>query len=465
MGRTFSIKTLGCKLNQYETSLIATHFLKGGWELFPFGEKVDLVIINTCTVTDRSDKKCRNYIRQGAIYSYHGGVVVTGCLVQRDPDGIDRMPEVLATFGNVEKDKIFDSIEEIFRGIDYSQQDFKNNLSVIDENMKIGLERKSQSTISSPIDISSDLITRGDEYRIDAPLPLFHSRAYIKIQDGCDGVCTYCIVPSVRGVPKSRSTSEILEHSRRLIDAGFSELILTGVTIGSYNYNNIGLSDLLGLILGIEGVFRVRLSSIEPNHISEKLIGLFENDKVCPHIHLPVQSGADKILNKMKRPYIVRDYLKVIEKIKKRVPDLAIGTDIIIGFPGETEEDFQCSMKLIEQVGYSYVHQFTFSPRSGTPASEIKSICSSIELSERGKRMRNLSKVVGVKYRKRFEQKILASIIEKNRNNEGYSAVSDNYIKIAINGSIDNQEVLGMIVDVLLLNVSVDKNIGDLVST
>ncbi len=431
MDKTFSIKTLGCKLNQYDSSMIAGQLLDNGWTVKPFGnESVDLVIVNTCTVTDRSDKKCRNYIRQGAKFSKIGKVLVTGCMVDRDEDGTSRMPEVIKVFRNSKKDSILESINKFYESL-YHHEDKIDNL-------------ESLNKIASPANFS-------------------RTRGFIKIQDGCDGECSYCVIPSVRGVPVSRNLSNILDHARELIDMGCPELILTGITIGKYLNENKTLPELIEDITGIPGRFRVRISSIEPNHITDELVNVLDNDKVCSHIHIPLQSGSDRILRAMKRQYTSKDFAEITEKLRSKIRDISIGTDIIIGFPGEDEQDFKNSLKMIDDTGFSYVHQFTFSSRSGTNASEMKQNCSSRAIRERSSRLRELSAEVGLKYRSTFKGNVLSSVVEKNTNKDGYSAVSDNYIRISLEDSPLNPGMAGKIADVKLLSTEIGESSGIIV--
>ncbi len=435
MQKTFSIKTLGCKLNQYESSLIAGQFLDNGWISKPFGSKVDLVIVNTCTVTNKSDKKCRNYIRQAAAFAGQENVLVTGCLAERDRDGINSMPGVFTVAGNAEKENIYRIVKKHFDKLSASAYTEKEtNKPAQNNNIK-------------------------DSDQKDFPLPFYRTRGLIKIQDGCDGECTYCIVPNVRGKPVSRDSNDILTHAGKLIDSGCPEIILTGITIGKYNYGNKSLSDLVEDLLKINGEFRIRISSIEPKHVTEAFIDLFNNVELCQHIHLPLQSGSDIILQRMKRPYTVSEYMKLIENIKKINNDIAIGTDIIIGFPGETEEDFRQSLRIIEDVQFSYVHQFSFSARSGTPASEMHG-CSSQEITHRSERMRKLASETGLNYRKKFTGQNLLSIIEKNRGNEGYTAITGNYIKMAINESYIESDKPGKLISVRLVSTNKNESLG-----
>ncbi|MFH0974528.1 MAG: tRNA (N(6)-L-threonylcarbamoyladenosine(37)-C(2))-methylthiotransferase MtaB [Spirochaetota bacterium] len=435
MQKTFSIKTLGCKLNQYESSLIAGQFIENGWVGRPFGEKVDAVIINTCTVTNRSDKKCKNYIRQGAAFSNKGKVLVTGCMGERDADYLKNMPEVFTVVKNSEKEKIFSVVNSGTYLVSIGNEINEiNGINEIQDNITI---------------------LKKNEF----PLPFYRTRGLVKIQDGCDGECSYCIVPYVRGKPVSRNFKEVLDHAYRLIDSGCPELILTGITIGKYLSNDKNLAKLIDELVNIDGKFRVRITSIEPNHISDDLIECFSFDKVCSHIHVPLQSGSDRILKLMKRRYSVNEYIKIIDRIRKKNNDISIGTDVIIGFPEESEDDFLLSMKTIEDIGFSYVHQFTFSKRSGTQASLMNG-CSNKEISERSSRMRELANSLAFNYRKRFLGMYLPSIIEKNKSRDGYKAVSSNYIKMDIKNILSEDDKIGIITDVRLEALEIERAIG-----
>jgi threonylcarbamoyladenosine tRNA methylthiotransferase MtaB len=432
MAKTFSIKTLGCKLNQYESSQIAGQFLDNGWTSKPFGEKVDVVIVNTCTVTNRSDKKCRNYIRQGAAASNSGKVIVTGCLAEIEEGNLNNTPEVMAAVRNSEKDNIISIADNYYNNYLYNTK----------EESFSGESQKNKT---------------------EFPLPFYRTRGLIKIQDGCDGKCSYCIVPIVRGKPVSRSFIEILEHAHALIDAGCPELILTGITIGKFFSDSKDLSELIKKITDINGNFRVRITSIEPNHISDSLIEHLGNGKVCRHIHIPLQSGSDRILKLMRRPYSIRDYIKTVEKIKRVYDNIAIGTDLIVGFPGETEDDFASSMKVVEQAAFAYVHQFTYSSRSGTTAAGMHE-CRSFEITERSQRLREFAAGISLNYRKKFLGENLQSIIEKNKGKRGYNAVSDNYIKMLIKDMPEDiNQKTGKILDVRLLKAETDINTGEII--
>ena len=417
MSKTFSIKTLGCKLNQFESLRIVNSFLSHGWQQKSFGLETDLVIINTCTVTDKSDKKCRNYIRQGAKFSKDKGVVVTGCLVEAGRDNLKLMPEVLALIKNEQKESIYEKLQKQF-----NWPLFKNS------------------------------------FHPEEKFLLEKSRPPLKIQDGCNGKCSYCIIPKVRGKSVSRKVEEVIDDAKKILDEGVKEIVLTGITIGNYSNSNYDLAGLIEKIINLNGNFRVRVSSLEPHHLTENFLNLFASEKMCQHLHLPLQSGSDKILVKMKRPYSKAGYKKIIEKTKKNNPELALGTDIIVGFPGEEAQDFQETMDLISWAEFSYTHQFLFSPRSGTEAASLKQTATKEELKERTQKLRSHSATISMKYKQKFIGKTLISIIEKKDNT--YLGIADNYLKIKLKNPERNFIFKNQLLPVEVLSLQEESLIG-----
>jgi threonylcarbamoyladenosine tRNA methylthiotransferase MtaB len=411
MYKTFSIKTLGCKLNQYDSAEIAGRFIDNGWLPVQFGEKSDIVIVNTCAVTDKSEKKCRSYIKQAVKFSENGKVIVTGCMADASKEKTSEIMGISGIFNNSEKDLIFNSA------------------------------------------------AGGEIFNPDSkPLPFNHTRAFVKIQDGCDGECAYCIVPSVRGKAVSRKYADIMDHARKIIDSGCPEIVLTGITIGGYNDSGKNLSDLAEDLASLNGTFRIRITSIEPNHVDDRLIDVYRMDKICSHIHLPLQSGSDRILELMKRPYNKAGYLKIIDKIKKVHPEIAVGTDIMVGFPGENEIDFNETLDTASKSGYSYIHQFTFSKRSGTAAAGMDYGAVTEVINERSSVLRNLAAELSGEYRKKFTGKILEGVIEKG--NSGYMATTGNYLKINLKKPEKNPA--GGIYPVIITELKGNKIIGEL---
>ncbi|HOJ27694.1 MAG TPA: tRNA (N(6)-L-threonylcarbamoyladenosine(37)-C(2))-methylthiotransferase MtaB [Spirochaetota bacterium] len=418
--KTFSIKTLGCKCNQYESAQIASQFLSSGFKAVPFGSPADIVIINTCTVTDKSNKKCRNYIRQGSKFSKTGKVIVTGCMVETHKDELDAMNEVQASFTNMQKDKLV-----ILSGA----------IGTDNENTSI-------STIANAY-----------------ALPFMRTRGYIKIQDGCDGGCSYCIVPKVRGNPTSRPVDDIVKHAQFLIERNCPEIVLTGITIGKYQYNDDTLASLIKKIITLEGNFRVRVTSVEPTHVSEELIDILKHDKVCKHIHLPLQSGSDPVLMHMNRPYSVDFYTKLIDRVRTSMPEIAIGTDIIVGYPTESDEDFEATVTLLKQISFAYVHQFSYSPREGTLSSNYRPLPYDI-IHARAQRLRDIARECSYQYRLQFLNTIRPAVIEKD--GDGITALTDNYLKVALENNHYSRSKLGSIVPVMITSVSEEKIEGSI---
>ncbi|MGL4368497.1 MAG: MiaB/RimO family radical SAM methylthiotransferase [Spirochaetota bacterium] len=386
--RSFSIKTLGCKMNQNEAARMTALLSSRGWSEVSFGEAADLVIIHTCTVTDNSDRKCRNYIRQGARFSRSGKVVVTGCMGRRDPAGISSMKEVSSCFDHRKADDLYRSLTAGCLSDDRA------------------------SGITLPAS------------------PGGKTRSYIEIQDGCDGKCSYCIVPSVRGAPVSRPYDEIIDEAKQRISEGVPELVFTGITIGRYQCAQNDLAALAEAVLSLPGDFRLRITSIEPRHVTARLISLFGNPKLCDHIHLPLQSGSNRILQKMNRPYTAEEYLSAAAALKKQNPHIALGADIIVGYPGETDEDFEQTLDCLRQAQCAFVHQFSYSPRSGTVSSSEKE-CSPRIVSARSDALRALAGQMNKEYASSFTGSVLPAVVEREKDGV-CCALTSNYLKVRL---------------------------------
>ncbi len=416
MKKTFSIKTLGCKLNQYESSEIAGEFTGNGWEMRPFGEKVDITIINTCTVTDATDKKCRGFIRKGSRNSGSGKVIVTGCMA-RNSSELLKDPAVYLVPGNREKNRVYSSAEEL---------------------------------------MGNEIFPGSSDADISKPLPLKRSRASIKIQDGCDNDCSYCIVPTVRGKPESRNITDIIDHARKLIDEGYHELVLTGITIGKYRSGNTDFAGLVEKLINLKGDYRIRITSIEPVDVTERLLELYGSERICNHIHLPLQSGSDRILGLMNRKYTSAEFMELVHRIRSYSPECAIGSDLIVGFPGENEDDFSASINMIKSAGFAYTHCFAFSKRRGTPAADMEENEGPRVVSGRVKTAKETASGAGEDYRKKFLNRSLKSVIVKNGKSGSLTGISDNYIKIRLDGDSSTKDLAGTLRDVKIL--SVDRN-------
>jgi threonylcarbamoyladenosine tRNA methylthiotransferase MtaB len=332
-----SFKTLGCRLNQYETDAMVSEFHKGGYEIVEFSDDADVCVINTCTVTNQSDQKSRNIISQAAGRNPDAVVVVAGCMVNNHKADLEKNERITYVVDNEHKNNIFSLVDSHFRGEILHPDQLPSNI--------FGYETVDKS---------------------------LHTRTSIKVQDGCDNFCTFCIIPSVRGVGVSRNPIDIYDNIRRVTDNGFKEVVITGVNIGRYDFGGLKFENLLENILEIPGDFRVRISSIEPDGFGPDFPKLFAHPKLAPHLHLCLQSGSDPILLKMRRMYNVKTFMGIINDFRKLYPHFNFTSDVIVGFPGETEEDFGQTLKIAKEAAFSHIHTFRYSVRKGTRAERME---------------------------------------------------------------------------------------------
>lgn len=383
MKRTISFKTLGCRLNQCETDALASQFAEAGYEIVHFNQKSDVYVINTCTVTQQSDHKSRNLISQAVRKSENAVIVVTGCMVNNYKDQLNSWENVTYLVDNEHKSHIHPIIEAHFSGEVADQLHYEKNL-----------------------------------FGFEVAKTTFHTRSLIKIQDGCDNFCTFCIIPKVRGRAESRPVDDILNNIKKVLDFGFKEIVLTGVNIGRYHYENTDFDLLAEKILELPGDFRLRISSIEPEGFGDRFIDLVNHPKMTPHLHLCLQSGSDEILYRMKRKYNVATFYGIVEKLRKQKPDFNLTTDIIVGFPGETEDDFKKSLQVIDDIGFSHVHTFKFSMRMGTYAEKIKDPVPEKLKTERSLMIRKIAEEEKLNYFNSMLGKVQTILVEK-QNSKG----------------------------------------------
>ncbi len=406
--RKVALHTLGCKLNYAETSVIGNTFLKNGFEITDFDSPADVYVINTCTVTENTEKECRQIIRRALRHNPSGFVIVTGCYAQLRPDEIQKIEGVDLILGTKEKFEIFNFVENFE----------KRNLACIH------------------VSTFEELNTFNAAF---TPLAEDRTRAFLKIQDGCDYKCGFCTIPKARGLSRSEPVEDALNQLRFLVESGYKEIVLTGVNVGDYG-SKIGTSllELLKMMIKVEGDFRIRISSIEPNLLSDEIIELIAgNEKLCDHFHVPLQSGSDKILRKMQRRYLSEFYAERIEKIKKLIPHAGIGVDVIVGFPGETNEDYKATYDLILNLPVSYLHVFTYSERPGTLAEKLpdqvpknirKQRTNNLRLLGARKKFIFYSEMIGTNHRVLFEHK---------DDNGTYKGFTSNYIRVKIKSNDD----------------------------
>lgn len=409
--QTVSFRTLGCKLNQSETDAIRARFVQKGYTVRPFGEEVDLTVINTCTVTNAADSASRAAIRQAIRYSPRGRIAVTGCYAQVRPDEIKNIPGVDIILGNDEKYRIFDYLDDL--------KDGKLETPLVFVNDEGRFAHVSEDGFVSATS---------------------RTRAFLKVQEGCDYYCSYCIIPFSRGRARSRPYQDALAEARKLVDQGYQEIVLTGINIGTYHYKNGGeynLVDLLDALQNIKGLKRLRLSSIEPNTVTEDLLKLIRYSRViCPHMHIPLQSGNNDQLAAMNRKYTVEAYRDLMEKFRFYLPDAALGTDIIVGFPGETDAHFQNTLAFVQDQPYSYLHIFRYSDRKGTAASKATGPVPPKTIKKRSQILHQIGKMLKLAYYRKHIGHTLPVLFDQFKNGR-YVGYTNNYIPVHVASQTD----------------------------
>lgn len=403
---TVSIATLGCKVNQCESAGIAEELAARGLAVVPFHEHADVCIINTCTVTGKTDFQSRQLVSRAFKKNPQSKIIVTGCYAQRAPQEVASLPGVSHVMGNTEKENIADVV---FQTVENPQKIIVGNI-------------RGEKKIS-PLGASS--------------FP-DHTRAFLKIQDGCNSFCSYCIIPYTRGASRSLPLHEVLSRMTALAANGYREIVLTGINLGMWGRDLVpetSLAELVGEISRKRVVERIRLSSLEPNEITDKMISLIKNSEVvCPHLHLSLQSGNDRILGLMRRDYQTAFFRELVWKICDSIPGIAIGIDVIAGFPGETEAEFSGTLSLIEELPLAYLHVFPFSSRPGTPAAKMEGRLPENEKKRRARLLREM----GMKKRHAFAVKFIGKplhvLIEgrKDKKTGLPTGFSENYIPVVV---------------------------------
>jgi len=392
-----SLDTIGCKLNQAETELLAKQFAEAGYRLVSTADEADVYILNTCTVTHIADSKSRHLLRRTRGRNPRARLVATGCYAGRAPQELAQIEGVDLVLGNEEKPNLLQRLE----GLGY---------------------------LHRPVGVKCNLAS--------CRYTGFRTRAFIKVQHGCQNFCAYCIVPLVRGREKSVPVDQVVAEVRQKIDDGYKEVVLTGTKIGSYNYGGVNLRGLIERILVETGVTRLRLSSLQPQEISPELIELWRDGRLCRHFHLSLQSGSDGVLNRMRRRYSISDYQGAVSLIRTLVPEVALTTDIIVGFPGETEAEFKESYDFCRQMQFARIHVFPYSPRQETEAAHMPHKVSDRVKKERSQKMLALANESVQNFSQRFLGKTMTVLWEK-RSNGLWSGHTDNYIKVYTKSSED----------------------------
>lgn len=399
--------TLGCKVNQYDTEAVLEKFKEVGYEEVDFNEYADVYVVNTCTVTHLSDRKCRQMLRKTKKINPNSTLVAMGCYAQIAGDKIkDQVSEIDIIVGTDRRNKIVELVEEFEQG----QEEIINVVSNI-----MDVREFEEMTISHI----------GERTRV-----------YVKVQEGCNNYCTYCIIPYTRGRIRSRKEDQVVEEVKRLAGLGFKEIILTGIHVLAYgkDLGDTNLIQLLQRVHDIEGIERIRMSSIEPVAITEAFINaLREMPKVCHHFHLSLQSGSDTVLKRMNRKYTTEEYAQSVEALRKLWPDVALTTDVIVGFPGETDEEFEETVAFVKRVKLSQIHIFPFSPREGTPAARMKEQVTPEVKSKREHVLAQEEKILRESFMQQFIGQEIEVLFEKYQ--DGYVAgYTSNYLRVQVAG-------------------------------
>ena len=431
--KSFAIATLGCKVNRYESEAISEQLQNQGWHPIDKGAMADLCIINTCTVTGKAATQSRQATRK-VIRNHPGApVVVTGCYAQIAPEVFSSMPGVHCVVGNAFKDQIARLVS--------SHKHHEPAMTLVE-------------------DLSAPSLFQ------DLPVTKFgnRTRPFLKIQDGCDAFCAYCIIPHARGRSRSLTPEIVIKRTRSLKEHGYAEVVLCGINIGRYGQDltpATSLCRLMQLIDGPQGVKRLRLSSIEPAELSEELIGqLASSKRICPHLHMPLQSGDDEVLKSMNRPYGSQFYMDLVHHIISLMPDVAIGVDVLVGFPGETERAFENTCRLIERLPIAYLHVFPFSMQKQTPAAAFRDPVPPEALKKRCQHVR----AIGETKRRMFYEKVIGSTFEvliegKRDRATGYlKGLTKNYILVLVEG---DDELMHRVIQTRLTKIEHGRVVGE----
>src|SRR6266480_1335798 len=450
---TFAVATLGCKVNQADSEAISEQMSEAGFVQRDFGEIADVYIVNTCTVTHLGDRSSRQMISQARRRHPDALLVITGCYAEINPQAVAALPGVNLVIGNSGKESLVDAINEQrktssittahpVKTISYSKSNAQNHiLPILHANFQhigsdsslplVGVDKEPQPDNLSLI----SLVTDGTTASSAANSRLYsRTRVQMKVQDGCDNRCTYCIVPYVRGGSRSRSIKSVVEHVQRKVSAGFREIVLTGIHLGDYHPDGDekrDLGDLIAALLHETDIRRIRVSSLEPEDFRLEWLELWENPRMCRHLHLPMQSGSDHILRRMARRYNSERYHTIVTTAKRLVPGIAISTDIITGFPGESESDFEQTYQLATELQFAKAHIFRFSPRQGTAAARMKGQIKDEVKKSRSERLLALNEEHSRLFSQQFLGETVEVLIESYKHGR-WEGLTDNYLRVEL---------------------------------
>ncbi|HEX2055861.1 MAG TPA: tRNA (N(6)-L-threonylcarbamoyladenosine(37)-C(2))-methylthiotransferase MtaB, partial [Nitrospiraceae bacterium] len=419
-----SLHTLGCRLNQAETAVIGDVLSRHGYDIVPFGEATDLLVLNTCSVTENAERDCRYAVRRTLRHSPEAFIAVIGCYAQTGHEELRRMPGIDLLLGNQYKLELPQYLPAGRR---------LRKLPLMDVHHTRTIDRR-------------DFALPGTAYSDS-------TRALLKIQDGCDFMCSFCIIPFARGHERSRILDDVIREADSLAARGYKELVLTGVNIGRYRYREFGFVELLQRLESVPGIERIRISSIEPTTVTRELLDYMAvSEKVCRYLHLPLQSGDDRVLGAMNRKYTVRHYSELVETACRLLPDLGLGTDLMVGFPGEGDQEFDNTVRVARDLPFSYFHVFSYSRRPGTAAARMKESVPSSTIRQRSRTLADLSRAKHGAYARRYIGRTLRVLFEQGQR-DGFSfGLTDNFLRVAVPAL--EQDPAGTIQDVTITGIA-----------
>lgn len=426
--------TLGCKVNQYDTEAMIELFEKNKYKVVDSSEKADVYVINTCTVTNLGDRKSRQFIRRSKKKNPNSIIVVVGCYAQTASEEIMNIEGVNLVLGTNERNKIVQLVESIDKD---EKVNYVDDIMDVKEFEELSIEKVKGKT-----------------------------RAFLKIQEGCNQYCSYCIIPYARGPIRSRKLENIVSEVNRLAKNGFKEIVLTGIHIASYgkDLKKGSLIDVIKEVHNVEGIERIRLSSVEPTLLTKDFIREIKMlSKFCPHFHISLQSGCDETLKRMNRKYSTKQYREIVRNLRIEIPEIAITTDIIVGFPGETEEEFMTTYKFVEEMAFSQIHVFKYSPRKGTPSAGFENQVHGNIKNRRSEKMIELGNELMYRYMNTFINKEIEVLYENyyNIDKKIISGLTSNYIRVAATGK---DRMIGNIIKTQLIKIEKEIMIGEIVN-
>ncbi|QJC52567.1 tRNA (N(6)-L-threonylcarbamoyladenosine(37)-C(2))-methylthiotransferase MtaB [Paenibacillus albicereus] len=433
-----ALHTLGCKVNFYDTEAIWQLFKNEGYEQVDFDtDKADVYLINTCHVTNTGDKKSRQVIRRAIRRNPDAVIAVTGCYAQTSPAEILDIPGVDLVIGTQDRERMMDYVRQV------------------------QAERV-------PVNAVRNIMKTREFEELDVPDFADRTRAFLKIQEGCNNFCTFCIIPWSRGLSRSRDPQSVVAQARKLVEAGFKEIVLTGIHTGGYgdDLDRYKLSDLLWDLDKVDGLERIRISSIEASQIDEDMIEVLnKSSKMCRHLHVPLQAGDDTVLKRMRRKYTTEEYAATIRRLHEAMPGVAITTDVIVGFPGESEEQFEAGYAYMKELGFSEMHVFPYSKRTGTPAARMEEQVDEAVKNERVHRLIDLSETMQLAYAEQYVGQTLGVIPEREHKGSAPGSglmmgYTDNYIQVVFQG---DESMIGKLCRVEITEAGVNESRGRLV--